>query len=102
MKTYEELESLVLGWAGERGILDHSTPPAQLLKTMSELGELADATAKGDTAGVIDGIGDVVVTLILYAELQGVSLVGCLGAAYGEIKDRKGRMAPGGLFVKEQ
>jgi NTP pyrophosphatase (non-canonical NTP hydrolase) len=101
MRTYEELEELVLAWGGARGILEKSTPQAQLLKTMSELGELADATVKGDTAGVIDGIGDTMVTLILYSEMTGVSLVRCLEAAYDEIKGRKGSMSAGGVFVKE-
>jgi NTP pyrophosphatase (non-canonical NTP hydrolase) len=101
MKTYEELESLVIGWANERGIMDHSTAVAQLMKTVSEVGELADATAKRDIAGVTDGIGDVVVTLILYAQLQGLRLTECLAAAYDEIKDRKGRMVHGGVFVKD-
>jgi NTP pyrophosphatase (non-canonical NTP hydrolase) len=88
-------------WALDRGILQHSTPQAQLLKTMSELGELADATIKGRPADVVDGIGDVLVTLIIYAKLQGVTLIECLSAAYDQIKDRRGRMVPGGAFVKE-
>lgn len=99
--TFDDLERLVADWATARGILEHSTPQAQLLKTVSELGELADATVKGDGAGVVDGVGDVLVTLILYARLQGVDIVECLRSAYDEIKDRKGRMVAGGVFVKE-
>ena len=102
MSDFENLERAVVAWAADRGILEHSTPAAQLMKTMSELGELADATVKGDTAGVVDGIGDVLVTLILYAELQNLDIVECLQSAYGEIKDRKGRMVEGGVFVKEE
>jgi len=99
--TFDTLERLVADWAAARGILEHSTPQAQLLKTVSELGELADATVKGDDAGVVDGVGDVLVTLILYARLQKVDIVECLRSAYDEIKDRKGRMVAGGVFVKE-
>lgn len=102
MSDFNTLHNAVIDWAEARGILEHSTPVAQLLKTVSELGELADATAKGDRDGVIDGIGDVLVTLILYAALQNLDLVGCLQVAYDEIKDRKGRMVEGGVFVKEQ
>jgi NTP pyrophosphatase (non-canonical NTP hydrolase) len=99
--TIDDLVPLVEQWASDRGILDHSTPTAQLLKTVSELGELADATAKGDVIGVMDGVGDVLVTLILYARLANLSISGCLEHAYGQIKDRKGKMSAGGVFVKE-
>ncbi|NDE18299.1 hypothetical protein EBZ80_25620 [bacterium] len=70
---------------------------------MSELGELADATLKDDGEGVVDGIGDVLVTLILYAQLYdpGLSMRLCLEAAYNTIKDRKGWLTPEGVFVKE-
>lgn len=102
MSDFQRLEQAVADWASARGILTHSTPAAQLMKTMSELGELADATVKADRDGVIDGIGDVLVTLILYARLQDLDIVACLAAAYEEIKDRKGRMVEGGVFVKEE
>lgn len=98
---FSEIESLVVQWADDRGILFNSTPHAQLLKTMSELGELADATIKDDMDGIIDGLGDVLVTLVIYAEMQGFGLKECLQKAYGVIKDRKGRMSAGGAFVKE-
>lgn len=100
--NFDELEQAVADWAEDRGILEHSTAVAQLLKTVSELGELADATAKRDHAGVVDGIGDVVVTLILFSRLYGLNVVDCLQSAYDEIKDRKGRMVEGGVFVKEE
>lgn len=91
----------VMAWAADKGILAHSTAQAQLLKTMSELGELADATIKQRPADVIDGLGDVLVTLIIYAKLQKVTIHECLSSAYDQIKDRRGRMVPGGAFVKE-
>lgn len=97
----DELVILVERWAKERRIIPNSTPMAQLLKTMSELGELADATLKGDRDGVVDGVGDVLVTLIIYARLSGVEIVDCLASAYDTIKDRKGHLTPEGVFVKE-
>lgn len=92
----------VTEWAKARKIVPNSTPMAQLMKTVSELGELADATLKRDADGIKDGVGDVLVTLIIYAQLQGLSLRECLAAAYDVIKDRKGTLTPEGIFVKEE
>ena len=97
-----ELERLVAMWAKDRGIHEHSTPTAQLLKAMSEMGELADAEVKGDEAEKIDAVGDIMVCLINYARMSGFSIDRALAAAYDEIKDRKGRMVPGGAFVKDE
>jgi NTP pyrophosphatase (non-canonical NTP hydrolase) len=99
--TFHELEEKVVQWAMDRQIIPNSNPTAQLMKTMSELGELADATLKGDMAGVKDGVGDVLVTLILYCKLYGTNINDCLASAYDEIKDRKGTLTPEGIFVKE-
>lgn len=88
-------------WACDRQIIPNSTPLAQLGKTMSELGELADATLKDDREGIVDGVGDVLVTLIIYSALQGFQIEDALAAAYREIKDRKGTLTPEGVFVKE-
>lgn len=99
--TFQELEERVIQWAMDRKILFNSNATAQLMKTMSELGELADATLKRDDEGIVDGVGDVLVTLILYCELQGTCLTNCLAGAYETIKDRKGTLTPEGIFVKE-
>lgn len=96
-----ELIHKVETWAKDRKIIPNSTPQAQLMKTVSELGELADATLKNDRVGIVDGVGDVIVTLVIYAALQGVKLEDCLASAYGEIKDRKGTLTPDGVFLKE-
>ena len=98
----DELISKVEQWACDRQIIPNSNPQSQLMKTVSELGELADATLKNDRAGIIDGIGDVIVTLVIYAALQGVKLEDCLASAYGEIKDRRGHLTPEGVFCKEE
>jgi hypothetical protein len=97
----EELVSNVVGWSILRGIFPNSTPQAQLLKCLSEVGELADATLKGDREGVEDGIGDTLVTLIIYARLQDMNLTDCLAAAWEQIKDRRGYLTPEGVFVKD-
>lgn len=99
--TIDELTDKVNGWAEARGIVPNSTPQAQLLKCLSEVGELADATLKGSREDVKDGIGDTLVTLIIYARLQNMSLTECLAAAWEQIKDRRGYLTPEGVFVKE-
>lgn len=99
--TIEDLVSKVETWAVDRGIIAHSNPQSQLMKTVSEVGELADATLKSDRDGVIDGVGDVLVTLIIYARLQGVTVTECLSSAYDTIKDRRGYLTAEGVFVKE-
>ena len=95
------LKKQVQAWAEARQIVPNAKPHVQLMKTGSELGELMDAEIKGDRAGIIDGIGDVLVTLIIYARLHDLTLEECLHAAYAEIKDRKGTLLPNGCFVKE-
>jgi len=99
--SFEQTEKQVIKWAEDRKILPNSTSQTQLLKTMSELGELADAIIKGDRAGIIDGLGDVLVTLIIVAAKEDLNLVACLEVAYDEIKDRTGTMMPNGVFVKD-
>lgn len=154
--TWDEFVSNVQAWAKERGIYDHSTPEAQLLKTLSELGELSDAVIKGDKDGLKDAIGDVMVCMVNYAYMEysefinldkkqgsysdseaigaiavdigdalnglymdydinnipcrlikianrnGLDFMDCCSRAWNEIKDRKGRMVPGGAFVKDE
>lgn len=155
--NWNEFKNNVEQWAEERGIYEHSTPEAQLLKALSELGELADAVVKNDREALIDAIGDVAVCMVNYARLagehitnpdstentvgttaligalsiyigghimsaeekrfidtyrtfetlvaicknEGTTFIHCCARAWDEIKDRKGRMVPGGAFVKE-
>ena len=98
---FEQLEERVLEWAKDRKIIPNSTPVAQLLKAVSEMGELADAENKGNEAEIKDAVGDVLVCLINYCALRNISLLGCLEGSYNEIKNRKGTLLPNGVFVKE-
>lgn len=102
--TLDDLVEMVEEWGDARLITKNSTPQAQLLKCMSELGELADATLKDDRCEIVDGVGDVLVTLVMYAATQDppLDLVHCLQCAYDQIKDRKGYLTPEGVFVKEE
>ena len=103
---YEELETKVIEWAKDRNILENSNAIKQISKTQEELEETLDALKRleqGEEAmlEVADGIGDMLVTIILLAKIVGLESVDCLADAYDEIKDRKGKMV-NGLFVKEK
>lgn len=101
MSNFDNLHMNVIRWAEARKIIPNAKPEAQLLKTMSELGELADAVLKRDREGTIDGFGDVLVTLMLAAALLDLDIVKCLESAYNEIKDRRGILNDQGAFIKE-
>ena len=95
MKSYNELEALVLAWAEQKGILERGTPIAQAGKTMEECTELMVAIAMDDDEETIDALGDILVTIIIQAEMQGVSLTECLESAYNVISKRTGVMKDG-------
>lgn len=99
--SYAEVELKVIQWAEARKIIPNAKPHVQLMKAFSEMGELSDAEIKGDLAGIVDGVGDVLVCLINYCALRDITLTDCLYSAYEEIKDRKGTLLPNGVFVKE-
>jgi NTP pyrophosphatase (non-canonical NTP hydrolase) len=101
MSSFNFLHLETIRWAEDRQIIPHSTPQAQLLKTMEELGELVGAVVRGNRAGAIDGFGDVLVTLIIASDLMDIDLLKALESSYNEIKNRKGTMMPNGVFVKE-
>ena len=71
---FETFKTNVECWATERGIYEHSTPQAQLLKALSELGELADAVIKDRRNDLIDAIGDVATCMVNYAKMTGMEL----------------------------
>ena len=115
--NYKELEPLVLSWAKDKGILDKATPLAQARKTEEETNELIEAcvaqhagyetftNSKGKLCNtqeeIKDALGDILVTIIIGAELQGLNLEDCLEAAYNIISKRTGTMVDG-QFVKDE
>ena len=90
----------IFEWAADKGILKIENRDKQMLKVMEEVGETASALAKDDRHGLIDGIGDVMVTLIILAAQNNLSIKCCLAAAYEEIKDRTGKTV-NGVFIKD-
>ena len=91
---------LIRSWAEERGLYHKGDPKTQTLKLMEEAGEICRAVLKKDEPEIIDGIGDCVVVLTNLAHLCGTSIEECIDAAYGEIKDRTGKMN-NGTFKKD-
>jgi NTP pyrophosphatase (non-canonical NTP hydrolase) len=100
MKSYNELQALVLAWATQKGIMEKATPARQCDKTLEEVQELSDAIFDNNKEEIIDALGDILVTIIIQAEMQGVSLVECLESAYNVISKRNGVMKDG-QFVKD-
>jgi len=71
----------------------------QAIKTLEEVNELLAAINNGDQVEIKDALGDILVTIILQAELQQMDLVDCLESAYNIISKRNGKMVDG-VFVK--
>ena len=96
----DRLVKLVEKWSRDRN-LHEADSGKQFLKVIEEIGEVADALAKDKPEELKDGIGDTVVTLIILAQQNGLTLEECLETAYSEIADRKGKTV-NGVFVKEE
>lgn len=100
MKDYFELECAIEQWAEDKGILAKATPIKQAMKTQEELTELCNAILNNDKEEIKDAIGDIMVTLIIQAKMQGMTIEECLNAAYDVISKRTGQMV-NGQFVKD-
>lgn len=96
----EEIIKKVVQWAADKDLLKKENSFAQMSKVTEEVGEVASALLKKDELKLIDGIGDVVVTLIILAEQNGLTLEYCLESAWKEIANRKGKTVDG-TFIKE-
>ncbi|WP_323708928.1 MazG-like family protein [Mammaliicoccus sciuri] len=86
-------------WSIDKG-LDKGNSFTQYAKSSEEMGEVAAALCRNDVDELKDGIGDVVVTLIILAQQNNMTLYECLEQAYGEIKNRTGVMSKDGSFIK--
>lgn len=87
-------------WAEEKGLL-YGDPSRQLLKVYEEVSETAQAYMRGQRENLVEEIGDILVTVIVFAEQVGINPEEALKVAYNKIKDRQGRMVDG-TFVKEE
>ncbi|EGO6109532.1 hypothetical protein G9L25_002962, partial [Enterococcus faecalis] len=75
-----ELVKLIEKWAREKN-LDIAEPEKQMLKVVEEVGEVAAALARNNKNDLRDGIGDVVVTLVILAMQNDMDLYECLNQA---------------------
>lgn len=98
--NFEELKSNIIGWANDRSLIKESNAPKQALKMVEEVGETCGALIKKNETEIQDGIGDILVTVIILAEQLGYSPEKCLELAWNEIKDRSGKTI-GGTFIKD-
>lgn len=106
--TYDGIPALINKinhWADERG-LKQADPKIQWMRITEEVGEIRDVLLKPTKftepkAALKDAIGDTLVTIIVLAHQLDLDVTECLGIAYEEIKNRKGKMI-NGTFVKEE
>lgn len=98
--SLKTLVQLVEYWSFQKG-LHKSDSAKQFVKCSEEVGEVASALARGDKELLEDGIGDVIVTLIILSQQNGMNIETCLDTAYNEIKGRTGKMI-NGTFVKSE
>ena len=99
--SYASTEMNVIVWGTKRGIIQHSSPFAQAMKTQEELNELFEAINQNDRAAMADAYGDLLVTLVMGATIADLDLQTCFEGAYQEIKNRTGSLNAEGLWVKE-
>ena len=75
--TIETFQRLILDWAKDKGILDNSTAAKQITKTIEEVKETKrafdmlqeDSSNKLAAEELVDGVGDVLVTLVILTKL---------------------------------
>lgn len=116
---YEEFEKNIIKWAKQREmlesniqeittkpILDELLKSKQLNKLIEEVGELAEDFNKRDASEehhkhLIDSVGDTLVTLVIFAKQNGLSMEECWDKAWSHIASRQGEMV-NGTWVKTQ
>lgn len=96
-------EQDIIQWGIDRNIIGpnrKATRTTQCEKTAEEVDELFSAICDEDPNAARDAIGDIIVTLVMQAQMWNLTMDECIEAAWNEIKVRKGRMT-NGVFVKE-
>ena len=106
MSEFKRQQKSVIDWARDKGILADSTPFDQMGKMEEEVSELYDEVVRGmmgdyvDKEHISDELGDVLVTVIVQAYMQGLRLEDCLQKSLDKIQKRTGKMSDG-VFVKD-
>lgn len=94
------MNSQVLKWADDRGLLKLENANKQMLKLIEEVGELAGAIAKNKPEDISDAIGDIQVVMIILSQQLGYDYDQCLINAFKVIAERKGKTV-NGVFIKD-
>ena len=111
--NFEEFTKKVIDWADDKHLLIERNADTgefakqanikrsrQLLKFHEECGELTEDYLKNNGEHIVDSFGDVLVTLVIFAEQMDIPLSKCWNKAWSHIKNRKGKTV-NGTFVKE-
>lgn len=98
--NFDMLSMEVIRWAEKKQIIGKASPSTQALKTGSELGELFDEIIKGNKDKQAMELGDVMVCLIILADMLDLNITQSLRMAYAKIESRKGTSLDNGTFVK--
>lgn len=115
--SIDRIIPLVNQWSIDKGIKDKATPLDQCRKTIEEVEELREAlqaqsedkeyfiNSKGKKVNtseeIKDALGDILVTIVIGAQLQNLDLSDCFQSAYNVIKSRTGKIQ-NGMFVKDE
>lgn len=115
MNRFDKANNRVIKWADKKGILEKATPLTQLDKTLEELLEFREAlvaqnnnleyyiNSKGVKVNtqeqIVDGLGDMDVTLKIQCKMQNLDPLYCLEYVLDIIEKREGEMV-NGQFVK--
>ena len=83
-----ELVTKVEQWSKDKN-LHLAEPSKQMLKVVEEVGEVAASLARNNEEGLKDGIGDVIVTLIILAQQNGLTIEQYLKKATQEFFEQR-------------
>ncbi|WP_323058328.1 MazG-like family protein [Limosilactobacillus reuteri] len=96
---FEEFISKLKQWAAQRNLLDKD-PHVQFTKIVEELGETSAAYNKQKHTELVDSIGDLLVTIVVFCHQVGIDPQEAYNYAWHQITNRKGKTV-NGVFIKE-
>lgn len=97
--NFEEFTENLKQWAAQRSLLD-KTPHVQFTKIVEELGETSAAYNKQKHTELVDSIGDLLVTIVVFCHQIGIDPQEAYNYAWQQIANRKGKTI-NGVFIKE-
>lgn len=97
--NFEEFTNNLANWAKERNLLNKD-PHIQFTKIVEELGETSAAYNKQKHTELVDSIGDLLVTIVIFAHQVGIDPQEAYNYAWSQIANRKGKTIDG-VFIKE-